>query len=256
MRMINSHCGVAKDARGVVRLTICNAGPLNILNSRVIDGVRQGVEEVAADETNRVVIVAGESDRSMIGGADIKEMATLDQASAERFITGLGRLCETVRTVPSPVIARIPGWCLGGGLEFAAACDFRVATHDSKFAMPEVRVGIPSVIHAALLPRLIGWSRTRYLLMTADTIDAKTALDWGLIDKIAPPGELDDAVESLVESLLACAPQALRAQKALLTAWHDMPLRESVAHSIPVFGQSYLTGEPQRLMGEFVNRKR
>jgi enoyl-CoA hydratase/carnithine racemase len=255
MRMINSHCGIAKDDRGVVRLTICKAGPLNILNSQVIDAVREGVAQVAADETNRVLIVAGETDRSMIGGADIKEMATLDQASAERFITGLGDLCETIRTVPFPVIARIPGWCLGGGLEVAAACDFRIATEDAKFAMPEVRVGIPSVIHAALLPRLIGWSRTRWLLMTGDTIDAPTALAWGLIDRIAPGG-LDDAVEELVASLLAGAPQALRAQKALLTAWHDMPLGESVAHSIKVFGQSYLTGEPQKLMGAFLARKR
>lgn len=256
MRMINSHCGVATDARGVARLTICGAGALNILNSRVIDAVREGVAELAADQTLRVLIIRGESDRSMIGGADIKEMATLDQASAERFITGLGDLCETVRTVPFPVIARIPGWCLGGGLEFAAACDFRVAADDAKFAMPEVRVGIPSVIHAALLPRLIGWSRTRWLLMTAETIDAPTALAWGLIDKVAPPGGLDDAVESLVGSLLAGAPQAMRAQKALLTAWHDMPLNESVAHSVKVFGQSYLTGEPQQLMGEFLHRKR
>jgi enoyl-CoA hydratase/carnithine racemase len=222
----------------------------------VIDAVREGVAQVAADETNRVLIVAGETDRSMIGGADIKEMATLDQASAERFITGLGDLCETIRLVPIPVIARIPGWCLGGGLEVAAACDFRIATEDARFAMPEVRVGIPSVIHAALLPRLIGWSRTRWLLMTGDTIDAPTALGWGLIDKIAPPGGLDDAIEALVGSLLAGAPQALRAQKALLTAWHDMPLGESVAHSIKVFGQSYLTGEPQKLMGAFLARKR
>ena len=101
----------------------------------------------------------------MIGGADIKEMARLDQKSAEKFITGLRDLCEAVRIFPAPVIACLPGWCLGGGLEVAAACDFRIAAHDAKFAMPEVRVGIPSVIHAALLPRLIGWGRTRWLVM-------------------------------------------------------------------------------------------
>ncbi|MCG6206748.1 enoyl-CoA hydratase [Rhodopseudomonas sp. HC1] len=256
MQMLNSHCGIDRDSRGVATLTICNAGPLNILNSAVIDAVREGLTQLAADDELRVLIIAGESGRSLIGGADIKEMATLDQASAERFITGLGNLCETVRTLPFPVIARIPGWCLGGGLEFAAACDFRIAADDAKFAMPEVRVGIPSVIHAALLPRLIGWSRTRWLLMTADTIDAPTALAWGLVDKLAAPAELDAAVESLVASLLACAPQALRSQKALLAAWHDMPLGDAVAHSVGVFGQAYLTGEPQRLMGEFLQRKR
>jgi enoyl-CoA hydratase/carnithine racemase len=107
----------------------------------------------------------------MIGGADIKEMARLDQASAEKFITGLRDLCEAARAFPAPVIARMPGWCLGGGLEFATACDFRIAAHDAKFGMPEVKVGIPSVIHAALLPRLIGWGRARWLVMTAENID-------------------------------------------------------------------------------------
>ena len=93
----------------------------------------------------------------------------------------------------------MPGWCLGGGLEVAAACDFRIAAHDAKFGMPEVRVGIPSVIHAALLPRLIGWGRARWLVMTAENIDAPTALAWGLIDVMAPPGGLDAAVEHTVK---------------------------------------------------------
>src|SRR5256714_9719547 len=158
----------------------------------------------------------------MIGGADIKEMAGLDQASAEKFITGLRDLCEAVRTFPGPVIARMPGWCLGGGLEFAAACDFRIAAHDAKFAMPEVRVGIPSVIHAALLPRLIGWGRARWLVMTAENIDAATALAWGLITVVAPQGGLDEAVEGTPKALPECAPEAFGAQKALLRQWGEL----------------------------------
>jgi enoyl-CoA hydratase len=122
--------------------------------------------------------------------------------------------------------------------------------------MPEVRVGIPSVIHAALLPRLIGWGRTRWLLMTAETIDASTALAWGLVDAVAPQGGLDAAVEHTLAALLECAPEALRAQKALLRQWEELPLTESVNLSIGVFGQSYLTGEPQRLMQGFIDRKR
>ncbi|MCW3693562.1 enoyl-CoA hydratase/isomerase family protein, partial [Burkholderia cenocepacia] len=145
-----------------------------------------------------------------IGGADIKEMATLDQKSAEGFISRLRDLCEAVRKFPAPVIARLPGWCLGGGLEVAAACDVRVAAHDAMFGMPEVRVGIPSVIHAALLPRLIGWGRARWLMMTAENIDAPTALSWGLIDTVAKPGGLDEAVEHTVKALLECGPEALR----------------------------------------------
>ena len=256
MHMLNPYCGIDRDLRGVVRLTICNAGPLNILGSAAIAGVREGLEALARETQIRVLVMAGQSQKSMIGGADIKEMAKLDQASAEKFITGLRDLCEAVRAFPSPVIARMPGWCLGGGLEVAAACDFRIAAHDAKFGMPEVRVGIPSVIHAALLPRLIGWGRARWLVMTADNIDAPTALAWGLVDVVAPEGGLDAAVERTVAAVLECGPEALRAQKSLLRQWEELPLTESVNLSIGVFGKSFLTDEPKRLMQGFIDRKR
>src|SRR5438874_4854988 len=256
MQLLNSHCGVDRDPRGVVRLTICNAGSLNILGSAVINDAREGLEVLGADRQIRVLVIAGQSEKSMIGGADIKEMAKLDQASAEKFITGLRDLCEAVRAFPAPVIARMPGWCLGGGLEVAAACDFRIAAHDARFGMPEVRVGIPSVIHAALLPRLIGWGRARWLVMTAENIDAPTALAWGLVDVVASDGDLDATIEHTVTSLLECGPEALRAQKALLRQWEELPLTESVNLSVGVFGQSFLTGEPQRLMRGFLDRKK
>jgi enoyl-CoA hydratase len=256
MHMLNPHCGVDRDPRGVVRLTICNAGSLNILGSAVINAVREGLEALSVERNIRVLVLAGGSEKSMIGGADIKEMATLDQKSAEAFITRLRDLCEAVRAFPAPVIARMPGWCLGGGLEVAAACDFRICAHDAKFGMPEVRVGIPSVIHAALLPRLIGWGRARWLLMTAENIDAPTALAWGLVDVVAPEGGLDAAVEHTITALLACAPEALRSQKALLRQWEELPLTESINLSIGVFGKSFLTDEPKRLMQGFIYRKR
>jgi enoyl-CoA hydratase len=256
MDMLNSYCGIERDPRHVVRLTICNAGSLNILGTPAINGIRQGLEMLAPDRDIRALIIAGQSEKSMIGGADIKEMAKLDQASAEKFITGLRDLCEAVRAFPAPVIARMPGWCLGGGLEFAAACDFRIAAHDAHFGMPEVRVGIPSVIHAALLPRLIGWGRARWLVMTAENIDAATALAWGLVDVVAAEGGLDAAVEKTVHALLQCGPEALRAQKALLRQWEELPLKQSVDLSIGVFGRSFPTGEPQRMMQAFINRKR
>jgi enoyl-CoA hydratase/carnithine racemase len=131
-----------------------------------------------------------------------------------------------------------------------------VAAHDAKFGMPEVRVGIPSVIHAALLPRLIGWGRARWLVMTAENIDAPTALAWGLVDVVAPQGGLDQSVEHVIAMLLECGPQALRAQKALLRRWEELPLTESVNLSVGVFGKSFLTDEPTRLMQDFINRKR
>jgi enoyl-CoA hydratase/carnithine racemase len=256
MEMLSPHCGIVRDSRGVARLAVCNAGSLNILSSAVTDGLREGFEKLAGDKSIRAVILAGQSEKSMIGGADIREMAKLDQKSAEAFITRLRDLCEAIRRFPAPVIARLPGWCLGGGLEVAAACDIRIAAHDARFGMPEVKVGIPSVIHAALLPRLIGFGRARWLVMTAENIDAPTALAWGLVDRVAAPGGLDDAVEHTVKALLECGPEALRIQKELCRHWEELPLTDSVNLSVGEFGKSFLTGEPQRMMGGFLDRKR
>lgn len=256
MQTINDYCEIERGEHGVVRMFIRNAGPLNILNSKVNRGLCDAFAALANDNDIRVLVLAGTGTKSLIGGADIKEMATLNQSSAETFIKGLRDVCEAVRSFPMPVIARVQGWCLGGGLEVAAACDLRIASDDSKYAMPEVKVGIPSVIHAALLPRLIGWGRARWLMMTAENIDAPTALAWGLVDTVAKPGGLDEAVEHTVKALLECGPEALRIQKDLLRQWEELPLTESVNLSVGVFGKSFQSGEPQRLMQGFLDRKR
>jgi enoyl-CoA hydratase len=253
---LNKHCRVGIDARGVATFTICNAGPLIIFGTPVIEAVRGGLETLAKDSRIRVLIIRGDSERAFVGGADIKEMVSLEQNSAEAFITRLRDCCEAVRKFPAPVIARIPGWCLGGGLEFAACCDFRIVSDNSHYGMPEVRVGIPSVIHAALLPRLIGSSRSRWLLMTAENIDARTALDWGLVDVVTTAAQLDAEVEKLAQTLLLSGHEALVAQKCLMHQWEELPLKAAIDATIPVFGKSFLTGEPQHAMQEFVNRPR
>lgn len=256
MQTINDYCDVAHRDNGIAQLVIRNAGSLNIVNSAVISGVREGLEALAKDDSIRVLILAGSGEKSFIGGADIKEMVTLDQNSAETFIKGLRDLCEAVRQFPSPVIARLKGWCLGGGLEVAAACDLRIAAQDAKFGMPEVKVGIPSVIHAALLPRLIGWGRARWLILTGANIDAATALGWGLVDQVVPETDLDTAIMAVATSIAECGAEAMHSQKALLKQWEELPLTESVNLSVGVFGQAFLTGEPQRHMRAFLDKKK
>ncbi len=256
MEKVNEHCEIERGEHGIVRMFVRNAGPLNILNSRVNRALCDAFAKLAKDKDIRVIILAGTGTRSFIGGADIKEMAGLDQSAAETFIKGLRDVCEAVRSFPVPVIARIQGWCLGGGLEVAAACDLRIASDDSKYAMPEVKVGIPSVIHAALLPRLIGWGRARWLILTAATIDAPTALNWGFVEQVVPVADLDSAIASAANAIAGCGPEAMRNQKALLRQWEELPLSQSVEVSIKAFGRAYLTGEPQKLMQAFVDRRK
>jgi enoyl-CoA hydratase len=157
-----------------------------------------------------------------------------------------------VRAIPVPVIARIQGYCFGAGLELAAACDFRIASETAELGMPEVRLGIPSVVEAALLPTLIGWGRTRRLLLTGETIDAECALSWGLVEEVTAADELDGAVEACVADILACGPAAIRGQKALIAAWETLPLAAAITAGVEAFADAYRTDEPARMMAEFL----
>ncbi|PVY76571.1 short chain enoyl-CoA hydratase [Cupriavidus alkaliphilus] len=250
------HAGVEIDARGIATVTIREAGSLNILSTPVIASLTRAIEALAAQDALRVLVLRGTGDKGFIGGADIKEMAALDRASAEAFISGLRRLCDAVRHLPVPVIARMPGWCLGGGLELALACDLRIAADTAQLGMPEVKVGIPSVIHAALMPRLIGNARTAWMLLTGEISDASEALQWGLVSRVVPLAELDLEVERVAALLAGFGPVAVRQQKRLLREWEDAPLEVSIGNSVTEFGSAFDTGEPQQHMATFLNRKR
>jgi enoyl-CoA hydratase len=243
---------VRQDARGVAVVTIDNPAKLNTLSTSVMTDLIAAVERLGSDASLRTVVLRGAGERAFIGGADIAEMAALDAASARAFITVVHRSCDVFRRLPVPVIARIQGYVFGAGVEVAAACDVRVAATGSRFGMPEVRLGVPSVVEAALLPQLIGWGRTRQLLLTGDTIDAATAHAWGLVEKLVPADQLDQAVERLIASILESGPGAIRLQKALITAWEDLPLREAIQRGIDSFADAWETDEPHRLMQAFL----
>ena len=249
------HALATVDADGIGSLQLTDAGRLNIVGSPIIAELRQALQRLSAHAALRVLVMRGGSERAFIGGADIGEMAGLDPASARSFITNLAGLCDAVAQVPVPVIARIPGWCLGGGLEVALACDLRLCDDSAVFGMPEVRVGIPSVIHAALLPRLLGQARADWLLLCCENIDAARAEAWGLVHERCAVGQLDEWVQRRAMALAALPPQALRQQKRLLRHWQSVPLAQAVRDSIGEFAQAYAGGEPQALMGEFMARK-
>jgi enoyl-CoA hydratase/carnithine racemase len=251
------HVDIEPRATGVVaRVTIDNATKLNIVGSVLMTEFVAKVAALGAREDLRAVVLTGAGERAFVGGADIHEMAALDPARAREFITRLHRMCAALRDLPVPVIARINGYALGAGLEVAAACDLRVAAANAVFGMPEVRVGIPSVIEAALLPGLIGWGRTRELVLLGENIDAGTALRWGLVERVVPADGLDAAVEACLAALLKAGPQAVRLQKNLIRQWEDLPLSGAIAAGIDCFADAYATDEPSRLMRAFLDRPR
>ena len=240
----------------VARIVVDHQSRLNILNSRLITQLTSAVDSLRDDERLRALILTGAGDRAFIGGADINEMADLDVESARAFITRLHGACAALRNLPVPVIARISGHCLGAGLEIAASCDLRAASEHSTFGMPEVRVGIPSVIEAALLPRLIGWGNAARLIYTGETISAREAAGCGLLESVVPEEQLDANVNRWVEAILEAGPRAIRLQKALLRQWETLSLDESIERGIESFAEAYHSDEPRRLMRGFLERKR
>ena len=233
----------------LARVTIDNASKLNSLNRALMAEIIEAADKLAADPQLRLVVLTGAGERAFIGGADIGEIAALDRESAREFITLVHRCCDAFRRLPVPVIARIDGYALGAGLELACACDLRVASGRAQFGMPEVRIGIPSVVEAALLPKLIGHGRARRLLLTGETIGAAEALAWGLVDVVTPPEALDEAVETLARPILAAGPNAIRLQKSLILDWEELPTAAAVQRGIDCFVSAYDTDEPARMAG-------
>ncbi|HEX3699779.1 MAG TPA: enoyl-CoA hydratase-related protein, partial [Phenylobacterium sp.] len=198
-------------------------------------------------------VLTGEGERAFIGGADIEEMAGISSPAAARaFIEKVHGCCRAIRALPVPVVARIDGFCLGAGLEIAAACDLRIASDRAVLGMPEVKLGLPSVVEAALLPGLVGWGRARWMLMTGATFTAAEAQGWGLVEAVYPAGELDLGVEALVAALLEPEPRAVRLQKALMQRWEELPMSAAIAAGVDAFEDTFRTDAPTRAMAEFL----
>jgi enoyl-CoA hydratase len=238
----------------VATVSINNPARLNCLGHAQVTGFIEAVEALRNDPRLRVLIVTGQGDRAFMGGADLHELAGLDAPGAGAFLTLIHRMCKVLRDFPVPVIARVNGFCLGAGLEVMAACDMHIASDNAVFGMPEVRIGLPSVVEAALLPQLIGWGRTKLLLYTGDTIDAATALDWGLVEKVVPPGELDTSLAAWVNAVLESGPRAIRLQKELIREWEAMPVNDAIEAGIRCMVRAYEAEEPKRMVRAAIDR--
>lgn len=240
----------------VARVIVDHPGKINVIGRAAMAALQNLFAELGKRDELRAVVLRGAGERAFIGGADIGEMAVLDPASARVFISELHGVCAAIRNLPVPVIARINGFALGAGLEIACSCDFRIAGRAARFGMPEVKVGIPSVIEAALLPRLIGWGRAREMVYLGEIIDADEAERIGLVEHVVAADALDAAIEKSLASLLAAGPRAIRLQKTLITQWESLPLEAAIEAGIATFAQSFAAEEPHEMMQRFLAQKR
>lgn len=244
---------IDRPSDGVAVVTIDRPEKLNALDPPHIAALTDAFRSLSGEGDLRAIVLTG-AGKAFVGGADIRHMAGLTPETARDFITSLHNLFQTIRDCPVPVIGAVNGYCLGAGMELAAACDFRVGADTAIYGMPEVKVGVPSVVEAALLPRLIGAGKSTWLVLTGENIDAVKAHAWNFTEDMVERDALMDTALKSAQGIAAAGPLAVRAQKRLVRLWEDKPISDAVATSIAIFGEAFETDEPATMMASFAAR--
>jgi enoyl-CoA hydratase len=196
--------------RGAVRTIIVNRpDKLNALNRDTLNELTLAFAQAAQDDAVRVVVLTGAGEKAFVAGADIAEMNGYTPVQAQAFSRTGQRLMSSIERLGKPVIARIQGFALGGGMELAMACHLRVASEKAKFGQPEINLGlIPGFGGTQRLLRLAGRGAALELCLTGAVINAQRAYELGLLTRLVTPEALDEAVNALADQLAAAAPLA------------------------------------------------
>ncbi|WP_298395688.1 enoyl-CoA hydratase-related protein [Flavobacterium sp.] len=196
---------------GIGQITINRPSKLNALNVATIQELHNAFEKLDADATTKVIIVTGEGEKAFVAGADISEFANFSvEEGAQLAQQGQELLFDFVENLKTPVIAAVNGFALGGGLELAMACHFRVASDNAKMGLPEVSLGvIPGYGGTQRLPQLVGKGRAMELVMTAGMIDAETAKNYGLVNHVVPQAELIEFAKGIASKIMRNSPVAI-----------------------------------------------
>lgn len=212
-------------------LTINRPQVHNALNTDVIDGLINGFGQAMEDEEVRVVILTGAGEKSFCAGADLKPR---DEQVGENFVSlsndnPLVRLYRVIRACHKPIVGRINGIALGGGLGLVAACDLVYAASHAKFGTPEVKVGVFPMMIATYLIRQIPRRRFWEMAFLGEPLSVQEAVKWHLINEFSPPEELDERLNQVVKTICANSPNALRTGKKALDVMQDMTVDQTLA---------------------------
>ena len=224
---------ISTEVDGSVAVVTIDHPPVNALSAPLLEELEAEIERLDADDGVRAIVLMGAGDRAFVAGADISEFPSLREAAAEahehgsaRGIQKVGHRMDAART---PFIAAIHGFCLGGGLELAMCCDIRVASDDAQLGQPEIKLGlIPGGGGTQRLPRLVGVGRAQYLNMIGDFIDATTAYDWGLVEKVVSRDELRETALGIAQTIAARSPVSIGVLRELARTTRDLPLEEGL----------------------------
>lgn len=215
---------IVSSENGIGQITINRPSKLNALNVTTIKELHEGFENLDSNSEIRVIIITGEGEKAFVAGADISEFAHFSiEEGAQLAQQGQELLFDFVENLKTPVIAAINGFALGGGLELAMACHFRLASDNAKMGLPEVSLGvIPGYGGTQRLPQLVGKGRAMELIMTAGMIDAETAKSYGLVNHVVPQVELLEFAKGIASKIMRNSPVAIgNAIKAINANFKD-----------------------------------
>jgi len=245
--------GIGLHREGRMATLTLSRPPLNILDLATLQQLERGLGALTRDPGLDLLVVRGAGERAFSAGVAVHDHVGDRIGPALSAFHGAVR---QLRDLDAITLACVRGHCLGGGLELALACDLVVASEDASFGLPEIRIGVPSVIEAALLPGMVGPARAAEILLLGAPVTAAQALEWGLVNRVVPPSELEAVTQGLVESILTFAPTAVRLQKELIVRWRNTDLRTAIESGINAFAQCYATAEPREAMLAYLEKRK
>jgi enoyl-CoA hydratase len=240
----------------VALLTINRPEKLNALNIKTRQEGAQALEELQADESVRAVVITGAGEKSFVAGADIAEFEGRTALTQRDVMTGRS-LFTAFDAFTKPVIAMINGFCLGGGCELAMACDLRVASDKARFAQPEINLGIiPGGGGTQRLTHLVGESKAMEMILTGDMIDAQTALQIGLVNRVVAHEELEAETMKLAEKIAEKSPVALRMAKEAVKTAARSTLDEGLRREIDLFALCFSSEDKDEGVRAFLEKRK
>jgi len=229
---------VFSERKNHISILTINDPPVNSLSLKVIEDLDMAVTYALADKNSKCILITGYGKKSFASGADIRELETLGEKSAISLLTRVKEVLGKILACPKPTIAAINGHALGGGLELALHCDFRLAVEKAMLGLPEINLGVmPGAGGTQLLPQLIGMARARWLLLSGEMISAQRALKIGLIDRLAQENSLLTEAIEVCGSLSTKPPLAYHAIKQALQAGREMPFSYALREETNLFGK-------------------
>lgn len=242
---------------GIGEIVINRPQALNALNGTVMEELSALLDEIAAMEDVKAVILTGSGDKSFVAGADIAQMSTMNAEEGKNWGETGENLFLKLEQFSKPVIAAVNGFALGGGCEIAMACDIRIASEKAKFGQPEVTLGIiPGFGGTQRLPRLVGKGMAKLLIYTGDMIDAQEALRIGLVQKVVPAEALLAETRAIAQRIIARSSTAVGLAKVAINRGVDMGIADAMQYEALAFGLCFAGDDQKEGMTAFLEKRK